>query len=128
MATSIVSKSFTNKITTISGINGLSATTTNLYTVPTGKKAVVTGITVRITTATGLTGSITLGVGVASGEDDIMPSTLLTGFDTTTEAFEWFADGTVYLASAGDVIKLGIDTAFGGTTVTLAVDLMGYIY
>jgi hypothetical protein len=107
-------------------IDGKSATTTNLLTVPTGKTAVITGLVVRITTATGLTGTLTAGVGVAAGEDDIIPATVCTGLNATGENFKIQPNGVSVEATASQVIKLGIDVAFGGTTVTLQVDLLGY--
>jgi hypothetical protein len=113
-------------LSTTSGIDGKTVGTTNLHTVPTGKTAVIVGIAVRLTTATGLTGTMTAGVGVAAGEDDIIAPTVMTGLNSTGENFKIFPNGISAEASAGQIIKFGIDVAFGGTTVTVQVDLLGY--
>lgn len=109
------------------GIDGKTATTTNLYTVPSGKTALITKAIIEITTATGLTGTLVAGIGVAAGEDDIFGSTTMTGLDTTSEMHVFAASGTTKKALSTEVVKLGIDTAFGGTTVTLSVTLIGYL-
>lgn len=114
-------------LSTTTGIDGLSTGTTNLYTVPAGKTAYVTKAVMEITTATGLTGTLEAGIGVAAGEDDIFASTVITGFDLTTEMYMFNSLGVMRKAAAADVIKFGIDTAFGGTTVTLKITLIGYL-
>ena len=114
-------------LSTTTNINGEVATTTNLYTVPTSRTAIITGAIFRITTATGLTGTMTAGIGIAIGEDDIFNSTEMIGFGSTDEMYVFNSLGVVNIASASDVIKLGIDASFGGTTVTLSIDLLGYL-
>lgn len=72
--------------------------------------------------------STTSGIGVAAGESDIFPSTALTGLNATTSAFN-FVDSlsSFYVAQASDVIKLGIDVGYTATSITLVVDLLGYL-
>src|SRR5215216_5190883 len=76
------------------GIDAKSTGTTTLYTVPTGKRAYITGIIFHVTAASAITVEPTLGVGVAAGEADIMPSTLLTGLDTLDEIYRFSPEGT----------------------------------
>ena len=114
-------------LSTTTGINGLSAATTNLYTVPTGKSAIITRAILRLTATSAITGRLNAGIGIAAGEDDIFSSRNLTGFNTTGEIYIFLASGTLALAQSTNVIKLGIDTAFSGTTATLAIDLIGYL-
>lgn len=114
-------------LSTTSGINGLATGVTNLFTVPAGKQAIIRGASIRLTTVVALSGTIRLGIGIAAGEDDIFPATNLTGFNTTSETWAFNASGNSILGNAASVIKLGIDIAYGGTTATLAVDLIGYL-
>jgi len=116
-----------NILSTTTGINAKTVATTNLYTVPAGKTAIITGVIIRCTVATAVTVVPTLGVGIAAGEADIMPSTALTGLDLTTEFYRYSVEGVVVTGAAAAVIKLGIDTGATATTMTIAVDLIGYL-
>lgn len=116
------------KLSTTTGIDGTAVATTNLYTVPSGKTAVITRAVVRVTTATAITVAGTAGIGIAAGEDDIFNSTTLTGITTTTSAFMFSNTfGKFQLGAATNVIKFGIDTGYTATVATLAVDLFGYL-
>jgi hypothetical protein len=109
------------------GINAKTTGTTTLYTVPTGKRAYVTSILFHCTTATSFTVEPTLGVGVAAGEADIMPSTALTGFTALDKVYRYSPEGTYVSNAASDVIKLGIDTGATATTATIEVFLIGFL-
>jgi len=112
----------------VGSIDGTATGTTNLYTVPTGRKAVVAGAVIRVTAVTGFSVAGTAGIGVAAGEDDIFGSAALTGLSGTTIAFVFTkTSGSLYVAQSTDVVKLGIDTGFTATAITLAVDLFGYL-
>jgi len=123
----ISSSGIEQPLSTTTGIDGKVVATTNLYTVPGGTTAVITKMVVRLTTATAIAGTIAFGAGVAAGEDDIFDSRSATGFDDTTKVHVFSAEATMETAQAAEVVKLGIDTAFTGTTATLAVDLFGYL-
>ena len=110
------------------GIDAKSTGTTTLFTVPTGYRGYITEIVFRATTVTAFGGTVpTLGVGVAAGEADIMPSTALTGFDATNEIYRFSCEGTYVSVAAGSAIKLGIDTGATGTTFTIEVYLIGFL-
>lgn len=111
---------------TVTGIDGKVATTTSLLTVPTSKRAIITGAMLRLTAVSALSGTLACGIGVAAGEDDIFPSTSLIGFNAANEVYMFMGSGVRVSAAAGSVIKLGIDTAFTGTTATLECQLLGY--
>lgn len=110
----------------VSAIDGKVVGATSLLTVPAGKTAVITGAVVRLTTATAISGTLVAGIGVAAGEDDIIPPTSMIGLNATGENFKFAIGGVSVEAAATQVIRFGIDTAFGGTTATLEVELMGY--
>lgn len=119
----------TRVLSTTTGINAKSTGTTTLYTVPTGKTAIITQATVRCTAASAITVGPTLGIGVAAGESDIYASTALTGLINTTTAnmFGFTTVGMSVTAAAAAAIKVGIDVASTGTSQTIAIDLIGYL-
>jgi len=104
---------------------------TSLYTVPGGKVAVIVGAIVRVSEATTITAGPVAGVGVAAGEDDIVPSQAHTGMTSTADAFHLTnGGGLLQVAAAASVIKYGIDTGATGTgtpSMALVVDLIGYL-
>ncbi len=114
-------------LSSTTGINGLVAAGVNLNgIIPTGKIAIVTGAVVRMTAASGLTGSITMSIGDNTDQTVLFPSTTLTGFNATTELFEFVAQGTRQTMIPGNGYKINISTPFGGALVTLAIELFGY--
>lgn len=110
---------------TTSGINAKNTGTTNLYTVPTGKTFSVREATIYVTSASAITNTPTLGIGIVSGEDDIYFPTQLVGLDATNEMYRFSTGGTYRVGQAGDVVKLGIDTGATATTMTIKVVLIG---
>jgi hypothetical protein len=114
-------------LASVVGINAKTVGTTALLTVPASASAVVTRIIVRSTTATAVTAPPTLGVGVAAGEDDVMPSTALTGLTVANKAWAFDPAGLMNVVTTGQVLNLGIDAGSTGTTHTIAVDVLGYL-
>lgn len=114
------------KLSTTTGINTKTTGTTTLYTIPTGKTAIITGAIVRCSAATAITVGATAGIGVATNEDDMFASTAMTNLTTTAKVYSFTLVGISVLGNAGDAIKLGIDVAATGTSQTIVVDLFGY--
>lgn len=114
-------------LSTTTSIDAKSATTTTLFTVPSGRTALITRAIVVVTAATSITQGPTAGVGIAAGEDDIFFPTQMTALTSTSKVFTFTAIGTYASAAATNVIKLGIDTAAAGTSMTLTVYLMGVL-
>lgn len=109
------------------GIDAKTVAVTNLYTVPTGKRALVTEILFHVTAADTISVVPTLGVGIAAGEDDIMSSQALTGLDAINEVFRFDPEGTYVTGAAAEVIDVGIDTGATATTMTIEVILIGFL-
>jgi hypothetical protein len=101
--------------------------TTNLYTVPASRTAIITDVVIKPTTATAAVGDAAAGIGVAAGEDDVFASQVLTGLNLTTERFKFLSSGVSRVAAAADVIKIGVDTADTGTALVADVYLIGYL-
>ncbi len=109
------------------GINAKTVGTTNLYTVPVGKTAIITGIDILVTAATAVTVPPTVGVGIASGEDDIFFPTSLIGLNLVNEIYRGVPLGVFVKGNAGEIVKLGIDVGATATTMTITVNLIGYL-
>ena len=109
------------------GIDAKVVATTNLYTVPAGKTTIVTSAVIRVTAADTITVAPTLGIGIAAGEDDIIASTLLTGLDAVTKLWRFDVEGIAVIGAAAEIIKLGIDVGATATTMTISIDLIGYL-
>lgn len=111
----------------VTGIDAKTVAATNLYTVPTGKTAIITGAVVQSGSVTAITVGPTLGIGIAAGEDDIVPSTALAALTSNVKTGYLAPTGVVASAPAASVIKVGIDTASTGTAQTVHVALIGYL-
>lgn len=115
------------KLSTTGGIDATSTGATNLYTVPTGKQAIITRAVFRLTAESSATGNVAAGVGIAAGEDDIVASATLTALDATGKVIASPPKAGAAIGAAAEVVKVGIDTAFSGGSATMAVDLFGYL-
>ena len=111
----------------VTGISGTAVATTNLYTVPTGKSVIVTRAVVRCTAATTPAAGPTFGIGVAAGEDDIVASSAHASFINSDTLVLVFPKDPAVVATSAQVIKLGIDLGSTNASMTLAVDLSGYL-
>lgn len=109
------------------GFDAKTVSATALFTVPVGKKCVVTGAIVECTAATAITAPAALGIGVAAGESDLFGSITLAGLLAAGQIWSFVTSGLSIRPNAGDVIKLGIDTGAIGTSQTISVTLLGYL-
>lgn len=108
-------------------IDAKTVAATNLYTVPTGKTAIITGAIIRVTAASSISAGPTLGIGVAAGESDMFASISLSTLTTTANIYGFALVGASVPATAGQIIKVGIDTGSTGTSQTISIDLLGYL-
>jgi hypothetical protein len=113
-------------LATVTGIDAKVVAETALYTVPAGETVVVIGVTLRCTAAVAISAHPKAGVGIAAGADDIFAEQNCLGLKATDDEFQFPHAGVRKVGTAGSVIKLGIDRAAVGTSMTLAADLMGY--
>lgn len=103
---------YINAIGVVTNVDFTKTGVTKLATVPSGKTLVVTGVTVIVTDRKmTITVYPAIGVGIASGESDIMPSTTLTNLKTEGQVYRYSCSGIYVAGNAGNDIKLGIDTA-----------------
>ncbi len=114
------------RLATVTGIDGLVAADTLLYTVPSGSEAVILGAVVICSAASGISAPATAGVGSNGAADDIFASQALTGLTAAGLAYTFPEGGTFAIAGSGSTINLGIDAGATGTSQSLSVHLIGY--
>jgi len=114
-------------LNTAVGVDLTTGAKTVIYTVPTGKKLVVTGVLVRVTTGIGTVSDADLGVGTNVNADNIIPSTTLTGMATTDDAELLIPTGSYVLADAGQDVSIEVDIPAGASLLEADVDLLGYL-
>lgn len=109
------------------GIDGKTVANTALYTVPTGKTAIITAYVVRVSAANSITIGPSAGIGNVAGTNNISASQTMTVLTATTTNFIWQIIGQSVTTSAAGVIYFNLGTAATGTSETLIVDLYGYL-
>lgn len=114
-------------LSTTIGINAKTIANTALYTVPTGKTAIITAYTVRVSAATAITVGPAAGIGNVAGTNNISASQAMNLLTTTTTDFLWTVNGMSIVTVAAGVVYFNIGTAATGTSQTITVDLMGYL-
>jgi len=110
------------------GISMFAISTPTIYTVPTGYTAVITGVILQCTAATGVITPATAGVGIAAGESDIFSPVSLTGFLAAGDVWSFFLTGKARTAPAGSAVKLGIDVAATGTSQVVTARVIAFLF
>lgn len=114
-------------LSTTTGINAKTAASTTIYTVPAGKTLVVTRVVVRVTAATAITVGASASV-TASTSGTIYASNAMTTLTATPQLFKFPDDGISVTAGAGETIAFVVGTGATGTSQTVSVDLIGYLF
>lgn len=114
------------RLSTTSGIDGTTIATTSLYT-PTGFSGVVLGIVVRVTAASGVISVGSASVGQNAGVNDIIPITALTSLNAAGQGLPIDVVTPEAITPSGTPIQFKITTGYVATSITLAVDLIGYL-
>lgn len=110
-----------------SGVNAKAAGAVTAYTVPTGKRLVLTSVVVRATAADAVTGAVSLSVGAnASTYDDFLANTSML-LDAVGEYYLAVPSGVKSSYAAGTNVKYNVRTPAVGTTLTVVVELYGYL-
>lgn len=115
-------------LATVNSINAKAIANTALYTVPTGKTAVVTGVIVRCTAASSISSGPSAGIGNVAGTNNIFASATMNALTTTSSDFGFIFSGASLTTPAAGVIYLNIGTGASGTSQTISADILGYIF
>ena len=111
-------------------VNLAATGTTGIYTVPTGKSAVITGAYIVPTTATTPGGDAVVNLGTnASTYDNIVSAETLSGLDATTELYHIVTGGgVIHLAAAAETVTINVTSADTGSALTATVYLLGFLF
>lgn len=109
------------------GINALSMGSTNLLIVPADVALIVTKFVFVLAAVDSISGTLSLGCGTDVVAENILPSSAMTGFNTGGQAYYRAVSGVFSTAMPTEVIKVGIDVAFSGTSADMMVLLLGML-
>jgi len=118
-------------LSTVTGINAKTVTTTSLFVVPTGKTLIPMFVIIRVTAFTSGGKSVqaiaSFG-GNSATFDDFLNTVTYTVANNDFYQIDRPADATeVAVQAAGDDFKISVETGSDATTETWAVDLFGYL-
>lgn len=125
------SQNFIQVLSQITGIDLKATGQTTLYTVPAGKTLVITNMPIKITAASVFATPVTARVGVASAYTEYMAAVSLVGLSALGNYTDLAVTSLIPIHNtfaAGSVIKLDITLGAGATTLTGAIDVIGYLY
>lgn len=117
-----------NLLSSTTGVNAKTVANTALYTVPSGKTAVITGYVVKVSAASSITGGPTAGIGNTAGTNNIGASQAMNALLTTTDTFQWSIIGSSKTTVAAGIVYFNLGTVSTGTSQTITIDLFGYTY
>lgn len=110
-----------------SSVDLMSMGSSNLLVVPSGQIAIVTGALFLMNNASSISGTVEIGIGTDVVAENILPSSAMTGFNTGGQAYYRAVSGVFSTAMPTEVIKVGIDVAFSGTSADMMVLLLGML-
>lgn len=116
-----------SRLATIDSINGKTVASTPIFTVPTGKSLVVTGMVVRVTAATAITAPATAQVETTTNAHDVFASDVMTNTLAANDSWTFAAGAKSVVVAGGATVSLNITAGATGTSQTLSVDLSGYL-
>lgn len=114
-------------LTSITGINGKVVGLTNLYTVPAGKKVMVSEIFIEPTAITGAGDGPKISIGTnATTHDNIIAVTDMKTLKLVGDLFSIDTEGLFKRADAAQIIKINNSAIAGTTTYVYTAHLIGY--
>ena len=117
-------------LTTTTTFNANALGVSNIYTVPAGRKLVITKVVLLTNTITGtVTTPPSISIGANANNDDYMPINALTNATTANKAFIYQPNlNGVTFYNAAEIIGLKVTTAqIGATALTYTINLFGYL-
>lgn len=118
------------RLATVGPVDLTTVASTTVYTVPTGKTCLVSGVFLRVAAATAASGDAKAQIEVTASSGDIAPDTTLVGMTAVPDGFRFGpkAGGKFGVATASDAIKINVTSGDTGTALTAYVDLIGSLY
>lgn len=117
-----------HRLVKVTGIDGLNVTQTSLYTAV-DSDCVITKAIVRLSSISGFSNEGSASLGILGPEySEVYPETVLDGLSTTDKMFTFTSLlGAQTILLQGQTIVFDLDVAYIATSVTLEVDLFGYL-
>ena len=128
---SYIGENTDRRLALVPNVNLAATGQTTLFTVPSGKKCVVTDVRLEVATSNAVISVASVRVGKASNYNEWLPITALTGLDAIGEmvCLSTAANLVVRQAFNGsDAIKMDVTTAAVATALTVNVHVFGYTY
>lgn len=128
---SYVGENTDRRLALVPGINLASTGQTTLFTVPSGKKCVITDVRPEVATSNAVISVASIRVGKASNYNEWLPITALTGLDAVGETVGLDSSASLLVHqtfNSGDVIKVDVTTAAVATALTANFHVFGYTY
>lgn len=117
-----------NILSVTTGIDLKTVAATLLYTVPTGRKAIVTQIVIHATLATTVTVPAAASVGQnAASYNDIVAITTFTGLNITDQVYTEDPTAVYVSVPASTGIYLNVTTGATATALTAEIILIGFL-
>lgn len=117
-------------LNTVSGVDLKATGQTTLYTVPSGKSAIITEIVGVISSANTVAVPPAARIGLASAYTEWMPITTFTGINATNQFFNLSSSGALLihtLFTTGQVVKIDVTTGATATTLTGTFYVFGFL-
>lgn len=114
-------------LSVVTGIDLKTTGTTSLYTVPAGRKALITDLIIHLTTGTSVSVVASISLGTNSTDfNNIFAIYALTNLDTTDE-FNKNSPIVAVASAAASVVTLNVTTGATATTATARAVLIGVL-
>ena len=104
------------------------ATTTSIYTVPTGTSVIITGCLIRIKSADTVSVDADVSLGINPSTTNLFATETLVGVQAVHDFWSFWKQSSVgVLANAGEQVDLDVVTAATATTLTADVYIIGLL-
>lgn len=107
-------------------IDAKSVANTLVWTNTGATNFVVSGVSVVCPAATSITVAPTVGIGTASGTNDIISAAVLTGLTATTKAYKYQVSGSANVIAPAGTLYANLTVAATGTSQSIMVNVTGY--
>lgn len=122
----VLPNTYTTVLGIVTGVNAKTVANTTLFTVPTGKTAIVTSVVVRCTAATAITAGPTVNISTTA-TGDIFASVTMSALSSTTKAYIFTSTGGTTVAAATTTVKFNLTAVATGTSQVLTIMVIGYL-
>jgi hypothetical protein len=115
-------------LTVFEDLDLTATSTTTIYTVPTGKTAIILGCLLRIKSANTVTVDAAASLGINPSTTDLFAAETLVGVQSISDVWSFWKDTSGGLvANSADLVDLDVSVAATATTLTCDVFVIGLL-